>query len=230
MIRDAETEIHSPIEIEDKSLSIIEVELDRLHAETGISPQRNPVEEAIVRRVIHATADFDFDTNLVFTNNAALAALEILRGGTTIITDTNMALAGINARALEAFGGKAWCFMGDGDVAAAAREHRTTRASASIDKAARLNEPLVFAIGNAPTALFRIHRLLREGLKARLVIACPVGFVNVVEAKELFLSCEVPCVIARGRKGGSAVAAAIVNALLYYGNRGAGDGPQNRQV
>ena len=215
MIRNAET----PGEIERKSLSIIEVELDRLHAETGISPKRNPVEEAIVRRVIHATADFDFDANLIFTNNAARAGLEILRHGATIITDTNMALSGINAKALGAFAGKAWCFMGDDDVAAAAREHHTTRASASIDKAARLNEPLVFAIGNAPTALFRLHHLLSEGLQARLVIACPVGFVNVVEAKELFLDCELPCIIARGRKGGSAVSAAIVNALLYYENK-----------
>jgi precorrin-8X/cobalt-precorrin-8 methylmutase len=222
MISNAETEIYSPIEIENKSLSIIGAELDRLHAETGVSPERNPVEEAIVRRVIHATADFDFDTNLVFTHNAALAALEILRGGAAVITDTNMALSGINRRALEAFGGKALCFMGDDDVAAAAREGRTTRASASIDKAAGLNEPLVFVVGNAPTALFRIHHLLREGLKARLVIACPVGFVNVVEAKELFLSCGLPCIIARGRKGGSAVAAATVNALLYYGSEGSG--------
>ncbi|MDR2551730.1 MAG: precorrin-8X methylmutase [Treponema sp.] len=220
MMRSTEAGTCGPEEIEQRSFSIIEAELSRIHAEAGISRQRSPLEETIVRRVIHATADFDFDANLVFTHEAERIALELVCNGPTIITDTNMALAGINTGALEFFAGRALCFMGDADVAEAAREHNTTRASASIDKASRLQEPLVFAIGNAPTALFRIHHLLREGLlQARLVIACPVGFVNVVEAKELFLDSGLPCIVARGRKGGSAVAAAIVNALLYYGKQ-----------
>jgi precorrin-8X/cobalt-precorrin-8 methylmutase len=202
-----------PADIERRSFEIIGEELA---GHDGL-PARTPLEDCIVRRVIHTSADFDFAGTLAFTHGAAEAALSLLRSGTDIVTDTMMAKSGINKTVFAALGGAVHCFMADADVAAAAKRDGVTRATASVDKAAALAKPLVFAIGNAPTALLRIHDLLAEGaLDARLVIAAPVGFVNVVEAKELFLTSDVPCIIARGRKGGSAVAAAIVNALLYF--------------
>jgi precorrin-8X/cobalt-precorrin-8 methylmutase len=203
-----------PNEIEKRSFEIIEAELAARRS--GDAPARSPLEEAVVRRVIHATADFDFDGSIVFTHDAARTAFGLLRSGVGIVTDTMMAMSGINKTALAGFGGDVRCFMADADVAEAAKRDGVTRASASVDKAAALGKPLIFAVGNAPTALLRIHRLLGEKrLDARLVIAAPVGFVNVAESKELFLNAALPCIVARGRKGGSAVAAAIVNALLY---------------
>jgi precorrin-8X/cobalt-precorrin-8 methylmutase len=199
-----------PSEIEKRSLEIIGNELTGLRekrAETG-SPSRvrDPVEEAIIKWVIHTTADFDFDQNLVFTNNAAETALDLLRSGTLIITDTLMAMTGINKKTLTRYHGEVQCFMSDDDVAQAA-----------VDKAASLDRPLIFAAGNAPTALLRLHELIQAGrIMPRLVIAVPVGFVNVEESKELFMDSPIPAIIARGRKGGSPVAAAIINALLAF--------------
>jgi precorrin-8X/cobalt-precorrin-8 methylmutase len=206
-----------PEEIERRSFEIIRGELD---LRRGADPRRkrSPLEEAVLTRVIHATADFDYDERLLFTHDAADAGRGILREGTCIVTDTQMALAGINRAALARYGGTARCFMADADVAEAAQERRITRASAAVDKAAALGIPLVFAVGNAPTALIRLHGLIQAGTVApKLVIAVPVGFVNVEESKELFADLPIPCIIARGRKGGSAVAAAIVNALLGVG-------------
>jgi precorrin-8X/cobalt-precorrin-8 methylmutase len=178
---------------------------------------RSPVEEAIIKRVFHTTADFDFDENLVFTNGAAETALDLLRSGTLIITDTQMAMTGINKKALARYHGEVQCFMADDDVAQAAVSQGTTRAQAAVDKTASLDRPLIFAAGNAPTALIRLHELIQtERIKPRLVIAVPVGFVNVEESKELFMDSPIPAIIARGRKGGSPVAAAIINALLAY--------------
>jgi precorrin-8X/cobalt-precorrin-8 methylmutase len=187
-------------------------------------PPRRPIEEAIIRRVIHATADFDFDANIVFTHNAAEKAYHLLHEGCTVVTDTNMALAGINKTLLAEFGGSAVCFMADEETALAAKKNGSSRAQASVDRAANLSPPqagssgpLIYAVGNAPTALFRIAELHKAGrFTPSLVIASPVGFVNVVEAKEIFLTLDIPCIITRGRKGGSAVAAAILNALLNF--------------
>ena len=143
-------------------------------------------------------------------------ALQAIKEGACIVTDTQMAKAGINKKALARYGGEVFCFMSDEDVAAAARESGSTRASASMDKAAGLDRPLIFAIGNAPTALVRLYELIGEGrLSPKLIIGVPVGFVNVVQSKELIMETDVPCIIARGRKGGSNIAACIVNALLY---------------
>jgi precorrin-8X/cobalt-precorrin-8 methylmutase len=209
----------TPEEIEAKSLAIISDELRRLRSESELNgaAERDPLEEAVLRRVIHASADFDYDRNLVFTHGAARAALNAVRKGCVIVTDTLMALSGINKRALAESGSRALCFIADEDVARAASGSRTTRSAAAVDKAAALNEPLVFAVGNAPTALLRICDLVKEGLvKPEAVIGVPVGFVNVIEAKEAMLELGLPCIIARGRKGGSPIAAAIINALLYY--------------
>ncbi len=175
-----------------------------------------PLEEPVVKRVIHTTADFDYADNLVFSHHPVERALEALGRGAEIVTDTQMAKSGINKRVLEALGGQVHCFMSDPDVAEAARRNHTTRAVACMEKAAELKKPLIFAIGNAPTALIRLAEMVREGrLSPELVIGVPVGFVNVVASKEMFLETEVPAIVARGRKGGSNVAAAICNAILY---------------
>ena len=208
---------HLPADIERTSLSIITAELDAMGLTTP------PETAAVVKRVIHTTADFDYARNLRFTPGAVAAGVKALRAGTPIITDTNMALAGISKPALAKLGCKAVCFMADPDVAAAARAAGTTRAVASMDKACGIEGPLIVAVGNAPTALLRLAELMDAGkIAPALVVGVPVGFVNVVEAKEELLARRVPAIVARGRKGGSTVAAAIMNALLYQITRPGG--------
>ena len=154
--------------------------------------------------------------NLVFKNNPVEKGIEALKNGCVIVTDTNMALAGINKPSLKKGGNSAVCYIGDEDVALAAKEKGVTRAQTAVEKAAKLNEPVIFAIGNAPTALIKIDELINKGeLNPILIIACPVGFVNVVESKELILNHNIPSITALGRKGGSNVAASIINAMLY---------------
>lgn len=201
-------EIIRPADIEKRSFEIITQELGGRTFPAGI--------DLIVKRVIHTSADFDYADNLCFSEDVVARAKEALAAGATIVTDTNMALAGISKPTLAKFGGKAVCFMADPEVAQEAKERGVTRAVVSMEHAARLDGPLIFAIGNAPTALIRLHELIEAGvLSPALVVGVPVGFVNVVESKELFLGGEIPYIIARGRKGGSNVAAAIINALLY---------------
>ena len=172
--------------------------------------------ELVIKRVIHTTADFDYVQNLVFSPHAVAQGIEALRGGCDIVTDTQMAKAGINKKILAKLGGEVHCFMADEDVAKEAKERGVTRAIVSMEHAARLPKPCIFAIGNAPTALISIHELIEKGaLDPALVIGVPVGFVNVVESKELFVHSDIPHIIARGRKGGSNVAAAVCNAMLY---------------
>ena len=197
----------SPMEIERESFRIITEEL----GDRPIDPEQAP----ILKRVIHTTADFDYADNLCFSPDAVRRAKAAILGGATVITDTQMALSGINKRALAKFGCEALCFMSDADVAAEAKAQGVTRARISMDKAARLGENLIFAIGNAPTALIRLRELIDGGYRPRLIIGVPVGFVNVVASKELIMETDVPHIVARGRKGGSNVAACIVNALLY---------------
>lgn len=197
-----------PGEIEKRSFEMIGEELGQIR----LDPEKEP----IIKRVIHTTADFDYLRNLCFSPDAVERGLQALREGATIVTDTQMARSGINKAALAKLGGQALCFMSDPDVAAEAKANGTTRATACMDKAARMGGNLIFAIGNAPTALVRLYELMEEGkIAPRLIIGVPVGFVNVVESKELILSSQAPHIVARGRKGGSNVAAAICNALLY---------------
>lgn len=200
-----------PDEIEKRSMEIIGEEL----AERGIVP--DPVTEPIVKRVIHATADFEFAATLYFTDNAVEKMRSAIRNGAVIVTDTQMARAGINRRRLAEFHGEVRCFMSDPDVAAEAKKRGVTRAYISMERAAALPEPLIFAIGNAPTALERLYTLVEEGrVHPDGIIAVPVGFVNVVEAKEEILKLrDIPIIAARGRKGGSTVAVAVCNALIY---------------
>ena len=176
-----------------------------------------PGTELIVKRCIHTSADFDYAENLVFSEGAVEHAMDAIRRGTPIVTDTQMGKAGINKRKLAEFGSEVYCFMSDEDVAAAAKANGTTRAAASMDKAAALGRDVIFAVGNAPTALVRLYELIKEGkIRPELIIAVPVGFVNVVQSKELILSLkETQSIVARGRKGGSNIAACICNALLY---------------
>lgn len=204
---------HLPADIERTSMKIIAEEL----AARGLAvPREN---EAVVKRVIHTTADFDYARNLRFTSGAVAKGVAALHNGAVIVTDTNMALAGISKPGLKKLGGQAVCYMADPAVAAAAKEAGTTRAVAAMQTAAKLHPNAIFVVGNAPTALFEIAELMERGLRPELVIAVPVGFVNVVESKErLFAACEqygVPAIAAMGRKGGSNVAAAVCNALIY---------------
>ena len=204
---------HLPADIERTSISIITRELDEL----GLTPP--PETAAVVKRVIHTTADFDYAKNLRFTPGAVQAAVRALQRGAVIVTDTNMALAGISRPGLAKLGCEAVCYMADPAVAEAAKQAGTTRAVAAMHRAAREHPGAILAVGNAPTALLTIAEEIEAGLRPALVIGVPVGFVNVVESKErLFAVCEkhdVPAIVAMGRKGGSNVAAAICNALIY---------------
>lgn len=197
-----------PMDIEKRSFEII----------TEILGERklDPENELVIKRVIHTSADFDYVDNLVFSEHAVSQGIAALKNGCDIVTDTQMARSGINKTILGKLGGQVHCFMSDEDVAAEAKERGVTRAVVSMERAAKLDKPCIFAIGNAPTALISLHEQLEKGLlKPALVIGVPVGFVNVVESKELIIASDVPHIVARGRKGGSNVAAAICNAMLY---------------
>ena len=197
-----------PMDIEKRSFEII--------TETLGDTKLDPENELVIKRVIHTSADFDYVQNLVFSEHAVQKGIEALRGGCDIVTDTQMARSGINKTILGKLGSEVHCFMSDEDVAAEAKERGVTRAVVSMERAAKLPKPCIFAIGNAPTALISLHEQMEQGiLKPALVIGVPVGFVNVVESKELIIASDVPHIVARGRKGGSNVAAAICNAMLY---------------
>ena len=204
---------HLPADIERTSLAIITEELNQMGL---IFPEDTA---PVVKRVIHTTADFDYARNLHFTPGAVAAGIAALRSGTPIVTDTTMALAGISKPGLAKLGTTALCYVADPEVAAAAKQQGTTRAVAAVHKAATAYPGAILAVGNAPTALLTIADQIEAGLRPALVIGVPVGFVNVVESKErLFAVCQergVPAIVAMGRKGGSTVAAAICNALVY---------------
>ena len=199
-----------PEEIEKRSFEIITEEL----RQRGISLPAE--QEMITKRVIHTSADFDYANTMTYSENAVSIAKELLKNGADIVTDTNMALSGINKKALAKLGGCAHCFMADEDVASIAKKRGLTRAVVSMEKAANIEKPVIFAVGNAPTALIQLYEMMQErNWRPAFVIGVPVGFVNVEVAKELIMDTEVPYIINRGRKGGSNVAAAICNALLY---------------
>ena len=197
-----------PMDIEKRSFEIIA----EILGNTPLDPENEPV----IKRVIHTTADFEYVQNLVFSDHAVQTGIEALRGGCDIVTDTQMARSGINKTILSKLGGQVHCFMSDPDVAEEAKARGITRAIVSMEKASRLPKPCIFAVGNAPTALISLHEQIQSGLlKPALVIGVPVGFVNVVESKDMIIQSSVPHIVARGRKGGSNVAAAICNAMLY---------------
>ena len=204
-----EIKIVKPNEIEKRSMEIITQELN---GRTWPEPQFS-----IVKRCIHTSADFDYADNLCFSENAAMLGVEALRRGAVIVTDTKMAWSGINKKKLAEYGGEAYCLMSDEDVAKEAQERGCTRAAICMERGAALGKEVIFAVGNAPTALIRLYELIQEGkVNPALIIGAPVGFVNVVEAKELIMTAGVPYIVPRGRKGGSNIAATICNAMLYY--------------
>ena len=197
-----------PAEIEKRSFEIITQELGDRQFPEEIAP--------VVKRVIHTTADFDYADNLMFSPHAVRQALQAIQDGAHIVTDTNMAKSGINKKILAKFGGEVHCFVAEPDVAAEAKQRGVTRSTVSMERAAKLHVPLIFAIGNAPTALIQLEKMIAAGqLHPELIVGVPVGFVNVVESKERIMQAGVPYIVARGRKGGSNVAASIINALLY---------------
>lgn len=198
----------APMDIEKRSFEIIAQELDGKILDQELAP--------IIKRVIHTTADLDYADTLYFSPDAVAYGKEALLTGATIVTDTRMAEAGINKTSLHQLGGEVRCFISDADVASEAKERGITRAAVSMEKACTIQAPLIFAVGNAPTALLRLNELILAGqVKPRLIIGVPVGFVNVVESKEIIKASGIPCILSLGRKGGSNVAAAICNALLY---------------
>ena len=197
-----------PEEIERASMAIIGREM---------GDWAGPAENLpVLKRVIHTTADFDFVRNLLFSPNAVRLGREALRRGVTVVTDTAMAAAGIGKPAAARWGVSVVCRMADPDVRDEALRRGVTRAVVSMERAAAETPDAIFAIGNAPTALIRLCELVREGAaRPSLVVGVPVGFVNVVESKEMLVATDVPYIAAMGRKGGSPVASAVVNALLY---------------
>ena len=201
-------EFVKPEMIEARSMEIITKELN---GRTWPEP-----EFSVVKRCIHTSADFDYADNLCFSEGAAALGVKALKEGVSIVTDTRMAASGINKKRLSEYGGEVHCFMDAPDVAEEARERGCTRAAVCMERAAALHENLVIAVGNAPTALIRLYELIQAGeIRPVLIVGAPVGFVNVVEAKELIMTAGVPFIVPRGRKGGSNIAAAICNALLY---------------
>ncbi len=202
-------EIVKPMDIEKRSMEII---TDELNGRTWPEP-----EFSIVKRCIHTSADFDYADNLCFSEHAAMAGVDALHRGAVIVTDTRMAWSGINKTRLSEYGGEAYCFMSDEDVAEEAKRRECTRAAVCMERGAALDREVIFAVGNAPTALIRLYELIREGrVRPALIIGAPVGFVNVVEAKELIMTAGVPYIVPKGRKGGSNIAATICNAMLYF--------------
>ena len=197
-----------PTEIETKSFEIITSELGDKKIEQKY--------QHIIKRCIHTSADFEYADSLYFSPNAVETIADAFQKGAYIVTDTQMAKAGINKKALDKFDIKVHCFISDEDVAMKAQEIGTTRAAIAVEKAMQLDKPIIFAVGNAPTALIKLYELITEkNYKPVAIIAVPVGFVNVVESKELIMKTDIPCIVAKGRKGGSNIAATICNAILY---------------
>ncbi len=209
-----------PEDIEKKSFEILtsQMDKDRLKFYTAD-------ELLVVKRTIHTTADFDYQYNVIFQNNAIETLKHCIQSDAMIFTDTNMALSGINKRILTGkFSITPRCLIAESDTVEYAKKNNTTRATASIDLAYQIRDekqdlnrgkkiPIVFAVGNAPTALIRINELL-DKYTPDFIIAAPVGFVNVIEAKELIKQSNIPAIICDGNKGGSNVCAAIINAVL----------------
>ena len=198
-----------PQDIEKRSFEIITEELGEVSLIPGTEP--------IVKLCIHTSADFEYAKSLKFSEDAVQRAMDAIRDGAWIVTDTQMGKSGINKKKLAEYGGEAFCFMSDEDVAQEAKDRGCTRAAICMERGAALGKEVIFAVGNAPTALIRLYELIKAGeVKPALIIGAPVGFVNVVEAKELIMTAGVPYIVPKGRKGGSNIAATICNAMLYY--------------
>ena len=199
--------IKIPMDIEKRSFEIIGEEMG--------SVDFGEKELSIIKRVIHTTADFEYKDLIYIREKSIDEALKLLKKGVTIYTDTNIALSGINKRALKDLNCKVICYVNDETVAVIAKERGITRSMAAVEKAVEDGVEF-FVFGNAPTALYRLKELIEEGkAKVSFVVAAPIGFVGAAESKVEFEKLPIPVITIQGRKGGSSVAAAIVNALMY---------------
>ncbi|GMA48763.1 precorrin-8X methylmutase [Alicyclobacillus contaminans] len=201
-----------PQAIEDRSFQIIAEELGPHPFTTEQFP--------VVQRVIHASADFELGRSLVFHPDAVAAGITAIQSGKQIVADVQMVQAGINKSRLAKYGSDVHVFISDEDVIAAARQENTTRAIVAMRKACALYPDAIFAIGNAPTALLELVRLVQTGrAQPSLIVGVPVGFVSAAESKDLLAAVDIPFITNRGRKGGSPVAVSIVNALCLLADR-----------
>lgn len=199
--------IKDPMAIETKSMEIIS---------QGMSPHSfNEQELSVIKRTIHTTGDFDYQNIVSIRAGSIQAGIEAIKAGGRIVTDTMMAFSGINKRSLEKAGCKIDCYISHEDIFRIAKENQITRSMAAMDYAAAEGVD-IFVIGNAPTALYRIGELIKENkISPRLIIGVPVGFVGAAESKEYIREFEIPSITTVGTKGGSNVAAAILNAIIY---------------
>ena len=200
--------IKDPAGIYAKSFAIVEEGLKNLSVSLQV--------REVIKRAAHATADIDFGKNLVIDHESVMAGLGAIKQGTPIITDVTMVQAGIRKATLKDFGTKLNCFLYDEDVAEVARKQGVTKSIAAMRKALALHPRGIFVIGNAPTAVFELCEQFDKGLcQPALVVGIPIGFVGAAECKEELISRNITCITNRGPKGGSPVAAAITNALLF---------------
>ncbi len=206
--------ITQPQQIEQHSFEII---ADIIAAEYPGYEFANALQEKIIKRAIHTTADFDWLEILTFSGDALDAIIAALQQGCTIFTDTTMALSGINKTQLKAMGCDIQCYVAHPSVAEVAKAQGITRSMAAVDLAMQKDGPKLFVFGNAPTALFRLLELSQQHPAQRYpVVGVPVGFVGAAESKQALIESDLPYIAAKGRKGGSNVAAAIINAILYH--------------
>ncbi|CEN22644.1 cobalt-precorrin-8X methylmutase [[Clostridium] sordellii] len=205
--------IKNPMMIESKSFEIIQGIIDEIRPDYKF---KNEIEEKIIKRAIHTTADFEYLDILKISEEAVEKLVNGLKNKATIYTDTNMALSGINKRKLEALGCKYKCFVSDEEVAKLAKEKGITRSMAAVEVASREEGKKIFVLGNAPTALYKVIEMSNNGqLAVEAVVGVPVGFVGAEESKDELAKTDIPYIISKGRKGGSNLAAAIINAILY---------------
>ncbi|CEK34406.1 cobalt-precorrin-8X methylmutase [[Clostridium] sordellii] len=205
--------IKNPMMIESKSFEIIQGIIDEIRPDYKF---KNEIEEKIIKRAIHTTADFEYLDILKISEEAVEKLVNGLKNKATIYTDTNMALSGINKRKLEALGCKYKCFVSDEEVAKLAKEKGITRSMAAVEVASREEGKKIFVLGNAPTALYKVIEMRNNSqLDVEAVVGVPVGFVGAEESKDELAKTDIPYIISKGRKGGSNLAAAIINAILY---------------
>ncbi|GAA0224171.1 cobalt-precorrin-8 methylmutase [Metaclostridioides mangenotii] len=205
--------IKNPMKIEDRSFEIIQEIIDEIRPDYKFE---NELEEKIIKRAIHTTADFDYLDILEISQTAVDKIVDSLKNQATVYTDTNMALSGINKRRLNALGCEYRCLVAEEETHKIAKEKGITRSMAAIEIAAKDTGRKIFVLGNAPTALFKIIEMNNEGnLGFDAVVGVPVGFVGAAESKDELAKTDIPYIISRGKKGGSNLAAAIVNAILY---------------
>ena len=205
--------IKNPSSIEEKSFQIIQSVIDRDHPGYEF---HEDMEEAIIKRAIHTTGDFDYLYTMKFINHVNERIVDVIQDKGTIIVDSSISLNGINKRVLDQMGVSYRCLINDEDVIQLAKEKNITRAMAAVEKAIEIEGPKVFAFGGAPTALFHLLDLIKEkNVKVDAIIGVPVGFINVLESKEALLATDLPVMVNEGRKGGSTLVVAIINAIIY---------------